>query len=298
MRKLLMSSSDQQHRDFSDGTIRRFLLAQLSRAEQSAFEAALLTKSHIEQRARLLEIELIDDYAADRLGANERAAFQHKFLVTAARQKKLEVSAAMQRSLGVLASRRADSWLNLPFPWQRLAWRVAFAILAVVVLLASVMVIRREPQIVRQVIPKRWRPIAVVSPTPQPAHHATSSSESAFHRVEPETLPAHEASPQTIVVRADSSADTAPVINLTNNAAKTVRLELVLERNESATFSILVTSSSGEVMHNVPEIHVEHADRIDFDIQVERLKAGAFQVILTRLTGEPGLAGTYNFRVQ
>jgi hypothetical protein len=107
MRKLLMSTSGHQHQDFSDATIRRFLLAQLSRAERSVFETALFTYSQLEHRARLVEIELIDDYAADRLRANERAAFQQKFLVTAARQKKLEVSAALQRSLANgLASQR------------------------------------------------------------------------------------------------------------------------------------------------------------------------------------------------
>jgi hypothetical protein len=160
------------------------------------------------------------------------------------------------------------------------------------------MVIRREPQIVKRIIPKRLRPAAVVTPTPEPAHHATGSSGPDVHRDEPPPLPAHEASPQTIVVRADSSADVAPVISLTNNAGKTVRLELMLERNESATFSIVVTNSNGEVVHNVPEIYVERADRIDFDVQVDRLKAGNYEVTLTRINGEAGPAGTYYFRVQ
>lgn len=298
MRKLFMSTSGKRQQSFSDGAIRRFLLAQLSREERSAFESALLANPQLEQRARLLEIELIDDYAADRLRTNERAAFQQKFLVTAARQKKLEVSAAMQRSLAGLPSPRTDSAPNLRFPWPRLAWRIAFSILAVAILLASVMVIRREPQIVKRIIPKRLRPAAVVTPTPEPAHHATGSSEPDVHRDEPPTLPAHEASPQTIVVRADSSADNAPVISLTNITAKTVRLELMIERSESATFSIVVTNSNGEVVHNVPEIYVEQADRIDFDVQVERLKAGDYQVKLTRINSEVGLAGTYYFRVQ
>lgn len=282
---------------FSDGAIRRFLLAQLSRAERSAFESALITNSQLEQRARLLEIELVDDYAADRLRTNERAAFQQKFLVTAARQKKLEVSAALQRSLTGLSSQRTDSLIST-FPWPRLVWRIAFSILALAILLTSVMVIRREPQIVERIIPKRLRPAAVVTPTPEPAHHANSSSEPGVHRDELPTLPAHEASPQTIVVRADSSADSAPVLSLTSNTAKTVRLELELESNESATFSIVVTNSNGEVVHNVPEIHVEHADRVDFEVQAERLKAGEYQVTLTRINGEAGRAGTYHFRVQ
>lgn len=294
-----MLSSPGQQPPFSDGTIRRFLLAQLSRAERSAFETALLTNLQLEHRARLVEIELIDNYAADRLRANERVAFQQTFLVTAARQKKLEVSVALERSLANrLVSQQAASTPSPVFPWPRLAWRIAFSILALAVLLASVMVIRREPQLVKNVIPKRWRPVAVVTPTPQAAHHATSSSESLVHRDEPPPLPAHEASPQTIVLRANSSPDNASVVSLSNNAAQAVRLELMLERNESATFSVVVTTTKGEIVHNVPEIRVKASDRIDFDVQIERLKPGEYQVTLTRLTSEASLVGTFNFRVQ
>lgn len=295
MRKLFMATSEQQR--FSDGTIRRFLLAQLSREERSAIETALFKNPEFENRARLLEIELIDDYAADRLRASERAAFQQKFLVTAARQKKLEVSAALQRSLTGFSSRRTDSSLNSMFRWPRLAWRIAFSILALAILLASMIVIRREPQIAERIIPKRLRPAAVVTPTPQPAHHATSSSEPAVHRDEPPTLLAHEASPQTIVVRPNSSADPAPVISLTNNTAKTVRLEITLERNESATLSAVVTNSNGEVVYDLREISVKDSNRLDFDIPVERLKPGDFQVSLKR-GGETSVAGTFHFRVQ
>ena len=293
-----MTSSGQQHRDFSDGTIRRFLLAQLSRTERSAFETALFANSQLEQRARLVEMELVDDYAADRLRANERAAFQRKFLVSAARQKKLEVSAALQRSLANrFAPQSAASLANSLFPWPRLAWRLAFSILGVALLLASVVVIRREPKIVKNVIPKRWRPAAAVTPTPQAAHHGTGSSESPVHRDEPPALPAHEAVPQTIVLRANSSTDNAPVVSLPNNGARAVRLELMLDKNESATFSVVVTTSSGEVVHNVPGIRVEASDRIDFDVQIERLKPGEYQVTLTRLSGEASAVGTYYFRV-
>ena len=139
----------QQHQAFSDGTIRRFLLAQLSREEQSAFETALFTNAQLEHRVRLAEIALTDDHAAERLRASERAAFQQKFLVAAARQKKLEVSAALQRSLANnLVSQQARSLPMPVFLWPRLAWRIAFAIVVLMVLFASALVIRREPQIV------------------------------------------------------------------------------------------------------------------------------------------------------
>ena len=99
-----------------------------------------------------------------------------------------------------------------------------------------------------------------------------------------------------IVLRPGVTAE-APVFTRTHDSSNVVRLELTLERSESATFSIVVTTSGGEVVHNVPEIYVEHADRMDFDVQVERLKTGDYQVTLTRISGEPRVVGTYYFRV-
>ena len=283
---------------FSDPTIRGFFLAQLSREEHSAFESALVTNSQLEQRARLLEIELIDDYAADRLRAKERSAFQQKFLVTSARQRKLEVSAALQRSLTGLSAQTTDSSRNSLFLWPRLAWRIAFSILALAILLAGVMVIRREPQVVKRIIPKRLRPAAVVTPTPAAAHHPAKSAESPDHLDETPQLPAHEASPQTMVLPANSSPDDAPIVNLAIDALRTVRLELMLERNESATFSAVVTTSSGELVYEVREISAQDRDRLDIDVPVERLKPGVFQISLKRANDEASAAGIYYFRVQ
>ena len=61
-----------------------------------------------------------------------------------------------------------------------------------------------------------------------------------------------------------------------------VRLELMLERNESATFSAVVTTSSGEVVYDVREISAQDRDRVDFDVPIERLKPGVFQISLKR----------------
>jgi hypothetical protein len=284
--------STNQQQQFSDTVIRRFLLAQLSVREQSAFEAALLSSSRLEHRVRLAELELVDAYAADRLRPRDCTAFHEKFLVTNSRHKQLAVSHAFRNSLAV------DVAPPPVFIWPRLAWRVAFAIIALVVLFASALVIRREPQFVKRLIPKRFqKPVAAATPTPSAAHHSTESSEPAAHREESPSLPEHEAAPQIIVLRPGVATDSAPVLRITQNGSDVVRLELMLEASESATFSIVVRSSSGEVVHNVPQMHVE-ADRIDFDVLADRLQPGDFQVTLTRLTGEAGVAVTYHFRVQ
>ena len=295
-----MTSSGQQQQSFSDGTIRRFLLAQLSRGEQSAFERALLMNPQLEQRARLAEIALIDDYVLNRLKANDRELFQKEFLVTTARRRKLEVSNALRQTFAVenVSQPARSSSAQSLFVWPTFAWRIAFAIVVLMVLFASALVIRREPQIVKRIIPKRLRPDAVVAPTPAAAHHPVNSAESPDHRDETPQLPAHEALPQTMVLLASSSPDNAPIVSLANNASKAVRLELMLERNESATFSAVVTTSSGEVVYEVREISAQDRNRLDFEVPIERLKPGVFQISLKRTNGEASAVGTYYFRAQ
>ncbi len=173
--------------DFSDGTIRRFLLAQLSRGEQSAFERALLMNPQLEQRARLAEIALIDDCVLNRLKANERDVFQKEFLVTTARRRKLEVSNALRQTLAVENVSRPARSLSVQsvFVWPTLAWRIAFAIAVLTVLFASALVIRREPQIVKRIIPKRLRPATV------PAANSGSGASSAIQPNRRSTVKRH-----------------------------------------------------------------------------------------------------------
>jgi hypothetical protein len=292
--------NQQKAASISDGTIRRFLLAQLSASEQEGFEAALFADPQLEQRGRLGEIALIDDYVLNRLKANDRDVFQKEFLVTTARRKKLEVSNALRQTFlleNVSPHARSSSAQRL-FVWPTLAWKIAFAIIALVIVLASAVLIRREPQIVKRIIPKRLRPSAVATPTPAAAHHPTNSAESLEHRDETPQLPAHEASPQTMVLLANSSPDNAPIVSLANTASNAVRLEVMLERNEPATFSAVVTTSDGEVVYDVREISAQDTDRLDFDVPIERLKPGVFQVSLKRANGEASAVGIYYFRVQ
>lgn len=286
--------------NISEATIRRFLLAQLSRGEQSAFERALLMNPQLEQRARLAEIALIDDYVLSRLKANDRELFRKEFLVTTARRRKLEVSNALRQTFtveNVSQPARSASAQRL-FVWPTFAWRIAFAIVVLMVLFASALVIRKEPQIVKRIIPMRLRPAAIVTPTPAAAHHPTNSAVSPDHRDETPQLPAHEASPQTMVLLASSSPDNAPIVSLAIDASKAVRLELMLERNESATFSAVVTTSSGEVVYDVREISAHDRDRLDFEVPLERLKPGVFQISLKRINDEASAVGIYYFRVQ
>jgi hypothetical protein len=59
----------------------------------------------------------------------------------------------------------------------------------------------------------------------------------------------------------------------------------------------VVTTSNGEVVYDVTELRAQDTNRLDFDIPVEHLKPGDFQVSVKR-SGETSVAGTFYFRVQ
>src|SRR5438552_16173724 len=82
--------------EFSDETIRRFLLGGLSASEQPLFEQRLFTDDGLDARVRLAEFDLADDYAFERLNASERSLFEEKFLLTSDRRQNLEVSRVLR----------------------------------------------------------------------------------------------------------------------------------------------------------------------------------------------------------
>src|SRR5216110_1364386 len=95
---------ENNHQEFSDEAVRRFLLGSLSPTEQSRFEHSLFADEALDERVRLAELELSDDYTANLLGRADRELFRRRFLLTADREKKLEVSRALHRNFAAAAS--------------------------------------------------------------------------------------------------------------------------------------------------------------------------------------------------
>ena len=81
---------------FSDFAIRQFLLGQLSANKRAQFERALFLDSSLEQRTRLAEIALADDYALGRLRSKDLNAFVAGFPFSAARRNQIEVSLSLR----------------------------------------------------------------------------------------------------------------------------------------------------------------------------------------------------------
>lgn len=79
--------------------IRRYLLKQLSAAEQEDIEFRLLTDETFAEEVEFVEDELIDEFLAEELSASDRASFEEVFLAHHGRQRKLETTQAMKRYL-------------------------------------------------------------------------------------------------------------------------------------------------------------------------------------------------------
>src|SRR5215831_1694778 len=136
--------------EFTDDVIRRFLLGCLRDSERPAFEARLLEDDELDARVRLAELDLTDDYAFARLEAADHDLFDQNFLVTRDRRRALEISTALRHRISPATqselnlARRLKSFFKLRQP----AWQYAFAALVVILVIASVWLVTKEPQIV------------------------------------------------------------------------------------------------------------------------------------------------------
>ena len=290
----MLSRSD-PHQVFSDDVIRQFLLGGLRGKDRSAFERALFLDSELEQRTRLEEIALADDYAMRRLRDRDRSAFIERFLVSTARRNQIEVSTALSECFGHDAEvQRANAWLTLEHP----VWKLAFVTMILIMLFATIWVATKEPRLARPFLPHRTRPTAVTTSSPEIAHHAAEHvSEPSSHREYPPAPPSHEATTNAIVIDSATMQENAATVTLAAIHDQTVRAELLVSETMQSTYLAELIDSRGEVVYSDANVaHAANADRLNFDIPIEHLAAGDFQIRLTRPAD--GKQTTYFLRVR
>ncbi|HEV7680653.1 MAG TPA: hypothetical protein VGO68_00905 [Pyrinomonadaceae bacterium] len=78
-------------------TIRQYLLGQLAEEEQQILEQRLLTEDDLFQELEIVEDELVDDFVAKELSANEQAQFERHFCSTPERQQDVKFAAGLGR---------------------------------------------------------------------------------------------------------------------------------------------------------------------------------------------------------
>jgi hypothetical protein len=292
---------DETRQHFTDEAVRRFLLGNLNSAEQSAFENSLFSDADLEERVRLAELELSDDFAANRLSSADRDLFRQRFLLTAGRQTSLEVSKALRQNF---APARFTAQPSLRqqiiglFDIRRHAWKYAFAtLILMLLLLATALLVRREQSRIAQdrEQPHRSAPRPSVTAMPQQGHHPPNSSVPTHPETSPQ-LPPHEGLPTTVVLASGIPLESAPTLS---TSGETITVQLELNEPFASAYDVSVTTVADESVFSANALPRGPTEILGFDLPTNVLKPGDFQVVLTRNDGESKQsAGIYYFRIR
>jgi hypothetical protein len=285
--------------EFSDETIRRFLLGELNAIEQSKFEEQFLVSDELEARVQLAELDLADDFAYARISGADRSLFEQSFLLTGERKRKLIVSTALRDRFAASPAleTKASTFQRLRnvFDFQKPVWRYAFAALVLAILVATAWLVIKDPKLVARLLPKRVirKPVATSS-TQEAAHPKDSSTPN--HTEQSPQMPVHE-SPVTIRLDPKVPIDQAPAVKLPSDGNEVVRLQLTIE-NQSGTFRAEVLTISGESIYGLDSLTSYDGHVVNIDVPARVLKNGSYQVRLSGSQNGSPASWSYYFRVQ
>ncbi|MDX6531961.1 MAG: hypothetical protein QOH41_4251 [Blastocatellia bacterium] len=299
--------------EYSDDTIRRFLLGRLSASEQPAFEQRLFSEDSLDARVRLAELDLADDYAYGRLNHTEHELFEEKFIVTADRRRKLEVSRTLRKRFAIAApvGKSRTSFIerlrSLPH-FNRPAWRYAFGVVIFILLMGTVWVAVKRESRLKEEITRRFSPRRSPTPTvPLESNHPGNSS-APEHQASPSPMPVHDQSaptqPTVVVVAltpAVSPDSDAPSVDLPKGSQDIVRLQLALKVNEPGSYRAELLTADAQSVFSTESIKAWDSGQaqIDFDVPAPLLKTGNYQIRLSRdNAGAKENVANYYFRVR
>jgi hypothetical protein len=288
-------------RQFSDEAIRRFLLGRLDSADQSVFETSLFSNGELEERVRLAELELSDDFAADRLTSAERDLFRQRFLVTAGRETSLEVSKALQKDFAQARFTTQTSFrqqISSLFDIRQHAWKYAFAtLILMLLLLATALLIRREQSrlVHDQSRPRPSPSRPSTASTPVSTHHSGNAPAPTHNEISP-ALPPHEGLPTSVVLSSGTALESAPAIT---KGGDVITVQLELSEPLASAYDVNVMTASGESIFSANALPRGGNVILGFELPTNVLNPGDFQVALTRNNGDSKqAAGIYYFRVR
>ena len=309
-----MTNSDHNSPEFSDDAIRRFLFGRLSAAERTTLEERLFTDDALEMRVRLAEFDLADEYALERLSAADREAFAAKFLLSAERKRKLTVSTALRDRFGSvttiapkLGQASVSERFRLLFGFNQRAWRLAFGVAALAVLVAAAWLILKRSHPGRSVNPP---PIVRSSPSPnskREMRHPPGPSSPPEHQTTPSPMPPHAPTASPVILSVDLLSDASrdrdktPLIDLPKGQHDIVRLQLALKRNQTGRYRADLLTVDGQSIFSSQSLQSTdtEAGQVDFDVPAALLKTGAYRVSLRRADdGSKRAVASYHFRVQ
>jgi hypothetical protein len=291
---------DERQTKFTDEMVRRFLLGALHRGEQTEFERSLFTDEDLEERVRLAELELSDDYAANRLNPADRRLFAERFLSIPTRRRQLKISQALQTSFRAPARDPLGQRLINLLDFRQAAWKYAFATFVLLVLLATAMLVTKERSKIARRLPSIQKPATPrpsATAAPQLVHHGNQPSEP-VHPEEPLALPPHESLTTDAVLLPNTPLESAPVIRQTVESRRVLIVLGLDEDGRDHYFANLMTTD-GETVYSVEAQAGTAQNKINIYVPGEILKAGDYQIRLTTGVDQPPeSAAIYYFRVR
>lgn len=304
-----MNEKLRQPESFSDAALRRYLLCLSDETERGNIEARLLADDALDERLRLAEYELADDYAAGRLSAAERGSFVQKFLVTAGRARKVAVSEALHEFTNPpksVAPVITTSWRDkfAAFFSLRPSYGLALGLILLASFLAAWYATRQPapPQIVRHAptptpVPATPAPKPAPQPTRTPAPVATPPATPKSTATPPPAPPPVTIASLALLPGALRDGGELARLTLPRGKNDIARLQLNLEDPQPGLYQVELLTAEGQ---NVAARRSQYrAGKLTVDFPARLLKANDYQIKLTRITadGNNENAGRFYFRV-
>jgi hypothetical protein len=275
---------------FSDDVIRRFLLGELTGAEQTAFENSLVIDDELDARLRLSELGLADDYVQRRLTREDSSRVREHFLVTQDRQHMAAVSQALHDRFTPATHQSAPDFFNL----NHAAWRYAFAAIILIIVFATVWLRVKERRLAGPLaIPKRALPKPTAAQSPVVAHHPSGSL--APTHPEDATAPAEHDTTLSIVLDAKNTVANPFALKLSGRLTS-LRVVATLQTQAAGTYRAELWNSRGESLFSTAGLTPDEDGKLTVDLPTRDLSPGEYLIRFNCNDGEPS-ESQYYFRV-
>ena len=243
----------------------RYLLGRMEEGERTAFEMRYLGDPALSEAVAAVESELLDDYLAGALPAEEREAFERNLLTTREQKNRLASAQALRAAFARSRPRPERKWTN-----AAIAAGLG-GILATALLLSS---------------PSRDdRPAKQPEVASAPAAEAPPAS--GVGPPPPVTVPGAasvgERTMVTIVLSAvmTRGGDGSAATTLAGDE-ETVRIVVGLQPgdDEFARYGVLLQTASGEPILEIADVPLADDRSLTIDVAAKRLPAGDYEVLV------------------
>ena len=116
--------------------VRLWLLGLLPEQDSRSLEERLITDSGLYEEVFIVEEELIDDYIADRLSADERKAFESYFMNSPERQEQFRIANALRVYIGDAKETESSAEVKRRWPFAAISLAAAALVIVALVWLA------------------------------------------------------------------------------------------------------------------------------------------------------------------